>query len=73
MLQYLCEQRTYELEKPDRPPLVYKTGVVNWGGQDWTVHMDWRREWEGRGEEEKGRGERERTKSPVRHTKEVSI
>ena len=31
------------IDKLDRLPLVYKTGVVNWGGQDWTVEMDWRR------------------------------
>ena len=31
------------IDKLDRPPLVYKTGAVNWGGQDWTVEMDWRR------------------------------
>ena len=30
------------LGKLDHPPLVYKTGAVNWGGQDWTVEMDWR-------------------------------
>ena len=31
------------IDKLDHPPLVYKTGAVNWGGQDWTVEMDWRR------------------------------
>ena len=43
LLQYLCVQRTSVIDKLDRPPLVYKTGAVNWGGQDWTVEMDWRR------------------------------